>query len=72
MSKKEPQKVGAYFHTRSMAQLEDEIKKILAEDHPDKDVKEFINDGKEFAGYSPPNTINGVPYEQLIKQNENT
>lgn len=70
MSKNKPQKVGTYFQTKSMAQLDEEIKKILAEEHPDKDIREFINDGREFAGYSPPHTINGVPYEELIKQRQ--
>lgn len=72
MSKQKPKQVGAYFQTRSIAQLDEEIKKILAEEHEDKDIESFINDGKEFAGYSPPHVINGVPYEQLVKQNENT
>jgi hypothetical protein len=66
--KNNPKKVGAYFSTKSIAKLDEEIKKILEEEHPDKDVEGFFNDGREFAGYSPPHTINGVPYDKLLEQ----
>jgi len=73
MSKKNaPKTVGSYFSTKSMAALDEEIKKILEEGRPDKDIEGFFNDGREFAGYSPPHTINGMPYEQLLEQKRKT
>lgn len=61
--------IKAYFHTKSTAQLDAEIEKILAEQHEDKDLSEL----EEFAGWSPPHEIHGVPYETLYNnKNEDT
>ena len=65
-------KVKAYFHTRSTAQLDAEIEKILAEQHKDKDINELLKEGEEFAGWSPPHEIHGIPYEELHTKHEDT
>lgn len=68
MKKQNPQKIETKLHTKSFAQLDKEIGEILKRDIEDKDISEFINDGKEFAGWSPPHTIDGIPYEELMEK----
>jgi hypothetical protein len=65
--KQNPQPIQATMLTKSMAQLEAEIAEILKKELEDKDISGFVNDGKEFAGYTPEHTINGVPYSKLME-----
>jgi hypothetical protein len=65
--KQNPQPISATMLTKSMAQLEAEIAEILKKELEDKDISGFVNDGKEFAGYTPEHTINGVPYSKLME-----
>lgn len=68
MKKKKSQKLECKLHTRSFAQLDKEVAEILKQELEDKDISEFINDGKEFAGWSPPHDINGFTHEEMMEK----
>ena len=65
-----PQEVKSTMFTKSMAQLEAEIQEILKKELEDKDIGGFVNDGQEFAGYSPEHKINGIPYNKLMEMKQ--
>lgn len=57
-------KVEYKLQTKSMAQLEEEVKAILNANIPDGNVSDLI----QSSGYAPPHTINGIPIEELKAQ----
>jgi ribosomal protein L12E/L44/L45/RPP1/RPP2 len=68
MKKQKTQKIQSKLHTRSFAQLDKEVAEILKQDLEDKDISEFINDGKEFAGWSPPHEMDGATYDEMMEK----
>jgi|TARA_Y100001938_G_C7860659_1_gene315412 hypothetical protein len=66
MSRKIKKKnIETELHMRGNAQIEKWAKQQL--DTPDPDRSIDIN---AWAGESPPHTINGIPYEELVAQRE--
>jgi hypothetical protein len=59
-------KIVSKLQTRSMAQLDKEIKKILEDQHEDRPIENLFSSG-EWAGSSPPHLIHGKPYENTKK-----
>ena len=68
MSRKKKKQVEGVLFTKSYAQLDKEIAKILEDNKEDRPIEElFAHDGKEFNGDSPPHMILGRPYEDTKK-----
>ena len=64
--KKKTRNVKTELKTKSVAKLDEDINRILEENPEDGDLEKLIaEEGKEFAGYSPPHTIRGVPFEEF-------
>ena len=64
--KKKTRNVKTELKTKSVAKLDEDINRILEENPEDGDLEKLIaEEGKEFAGYSPPHTIRGIPFEEF-------
>jgi hypothetical protein len=67
------QKITTKLHTKSMAQLDEEIKKILAENHEDENLDGlFYHDGSEWCGPTPEPLVNGRPAKEYEALRDNT
>ena len=69
--------VDTKLQTKSYAELEAEIASILKNPSEEKSIDELLNASGQFAGWSPPHTRGGVPYEKIVKdsikfEDENT
>ena len=67
MSKKKTKDIQTKLHTKSMAQLDKEIREILSKQVPDVDMSDLFASGT-YTSYSPPHTIHGIPYEQALQE----
>ena len=62
--------VQTKLHTKSFAELEAEIKEILEKPPEDKNIDDLLGASGQFAGWSPPHTRGGVPYEKILEDSK--